>query len=419
MDSPIVVSGVGCMSDYAEDSTAFFDCLKQKKSVQFESVFSDSTIQEVFGFRFNPKYAPMKSLQKQYGKRYRRFGVEDPRTALMVKTTNAILKDAGLTRADLADERTQVIWGAPGNQPDLKSFLVQMHGNDKLDLMLNPKMKELHANSFRNDSLTTEYADYYDLKRPVDTLFSACSSSLSTLIPAMAQLNAGQVDRVLLLSWQEVSTFDILFMSGLNILAKEQSLPFSKQTEGLIPAFGIGGVLLERQSTCDARDGSPYFSIKSTVARRAFSGSANSPSMGAPSRLIAQTFDQLMEQAGVAANEIDAVFPHGNGIRSSDQAEATAIAQVFSEYQPAVANYTHQYGYMLASSGAFDLVTAAHSFNEQTIMPFVTPVDLDDAEGINFITEKPKSLDLQFLLKNSIGIDGSLVSVLLERPEAA
>ena len=418
MAPTIVVSGVGCMSDYAESSDAFFDNLKQKKCVDFEPVFTDSTIQEVFGFRFNPKYAPMKRLQKEFGKRYKRFGVEDPRVALMVKTTNAILQDAGLSRTDLADERTQVIWGAPGNQPDLRSFLVQMHSNDKLDLMLNPKMKELHVNNFRNDSLTNSYADYYQIKRPVDTVFSACSSSLSALVPSLGLLKSGQVDRVLILAWQEVSTFDILFMSGLNILAQDESLPFSQKTEGLIPAFGIAGVLLERKDDCEDRNHDPYFSIKSTISKRAF-GSANSPSMGAPFRMLTQTFESLLEKSELTPSDIDAIFPHGNGIRASDQAEATALAQVFKDTKPAVANYTHQYGYMLASSGAFDLVAAAYSFKNQEILPFVSPVDLDDAEGVNFITDAPKSLNLNRMLKTSIGIDGSLVTALLESTEAA
>lgn len=415
MDSPIVVSGVGCMSDYAENVSDFYENLKQKKCVEFESVFSDSTLQEVFGFRFNPKYAPMKVLQKRYGNRYKRFGVDDARTALMIKTTNAIMADAGLTREHLADERTQVIWGAPGNQPDLRSFLVQMHVNDALDLALNPKLKDLHVNNFRTDTLTTAYSDYYRLKRPVETLFSACSSSLAAVIPAMAQLNAGQVDRVLILSWQDISTFDILFMSGLNIIAKDVSLPFSQQTEGLIPAFGIAGVLLERQESCEQRHQAPYFSVKNSIARRAFSGSTSSPSMGAPARMIAQCFESLLDKSDLRAEDIDAIFPHGNGIRSSDQAEAMAMAQLFKDHQPAVANYTHQYGYMLASSGAFDLVAAAYSFKHQSILPFSTPVPLDDEEGINFITEDEQPLNLNFLLKNSIGIDGSLVSVILEK----
>jgi len=418
MGPTIVVSGVGCMSDYADSSDAFFEKLKQKECVEFEPVFTDSIIQEVFGFRFNPKFAPMKRLQKQHGSRYKRFGVTDPRVALMVKTTNAILKDAGLTRDDMRDERTQVMWGAPGNQPDLRSFLVQMQSNDKLDLMLNPKLKDLHVKKFRNDSLTTQYADYYDLQRPVDTVFSACSSSLSALVPAMAQLQSGQVDRVLLLAWQEVSTFDILFMSGLNILAKDQSLPFSGETEGLIPAFGIAGVLLERREDAQARGQQAYFSVKGLSASRAF-GSANSPSMGAPARMLSQTFESLIEKVGLTPSDIDAVFPHGNGIRASDQAEATAIAQVFAETLPAVANYTHQYGYMLAASGAFDLVAAAYSFKHQEVLPFHSPVSLDDTKGVNFVLDKVQPLSLKRLLKNSIGIDGSLVTAVLESVEAA
>lgn len=411
----VVVTGTGCLSDFAQTSSELVSKLAQGEFVQLQSVFENKMLKSMFGFEHDVKYAPLESARKKWLKQYK--DIENEKVAALVNVTEQVLADAKLDRDVLAQQGTRVFWGSPGNHPDLLSFVRELHSNESVNLLFNKKISDLHADSFRNDTLTQSYSDYFQLQKPILTVSSACSSALNAMIPAIAMLQSGEIDRALVLSWQEVSKFDILFMSGLNIMAKKHSLPFSKSSDGLMPAYGIAGILLERAIDLNDEQ-TQHFSVKAMSSRRALSGSAHSASLGVSFRSITQTMQDVLDKAGVTAADVDLIYPHGNGITASDQSEVSALSQLFSLHKAKISSYTEQTGYMLSASGGFDLILAKDAFANNRIIPIRSKGDLDLTQEMNFVFEECKT-EIKYLLKNSIGIDGSIVSCLLERGEHA
>jgi len=73
-------------------------------------------------------------------------------------------------------------------------------------------------------------------------------------------------------------------------------------------------------------------------------------------RVIGRTIAKAMEDAnGLGANDIACVFPHGNGIRSSDRSEALALQKVWGALDTPVVSYKAQIGYLMASSALVDM----------------------------------------------------------------
>ena len=411
--SQVVVTGTGCLSDYAKTSSELVNNLAQGEFVNLQSVFENKMLKSMFGFEHDVKYAPLEETRKELLKKYKSKKISNEKVAALVNVTEQVLLEADLDESVLADSCTRVFWGSSGNHPDLFSFIKELHGNEKIDLLFNKKITDLHANSFRNDTLTNIYSEHFKLVKPILTVSSACSSALNAMIPAIAMLNSGEIDRALVLSWQEVSKFDILFMSGLNIMAKSASYPFSKDSDGLMPAYGVAGVMLERRKDVDGIH-TPKFIIKAMSSRRALSGSAHSASLDVSFRSISQSMQNVLDKAGVQAEDIDLIYPHGNGITASDQSEVSAISQLFSDHKAKIVSYTEQTGYMLSASGGFDLILAKDAFENDRIIPMKSKGSLDLTKGLNFVFNESQA-NIQYLLKNSIGIDGSIVSCLLER----
>lgn len=411
--SQVVVTGTGCLSDYAKTTPELVEKLIQGEFVELQPVFENKMLKSMFGFEHDVKYAPLQETRRLLLKQYKNKQIKNEKVAALVNVTEQVLAEANLQQDVLASERTRVFWGSSGNHPDLFSFIKELHGNEKIDLLLNKKITDLHADSFRNDTLTKVYSDYFKLMNPILTVSSACSSALNAMIPAIAMLNSGAIDRALVLSWQEVSKFDILFMSGLNIMAKSASYPFSKDSDGLMPAYGVAGVMLERRQDVDAEH-TPKFIIKAMSSRRALSGSAHSASLDVSFRSITQSMQNVLDKAGVSAEEVDLIYPHGNGITASDQSEISAISQLFSNNKAQIVSYTEQTGYLLSASGGFDLILAKDAFENNRILPMKSKGSLDLTKDLNFVFKESKA-NIKYLLKNSIGIDGSIVSCLLER----
>ncbi len=415
MSSKVVVTGTGCLSDYARSSSELVNKLALGEYVRLQSVFENKLLKSMFGVEQDVKYAPLEVPRKECLKRYPQL--ENEKVAALIDVTEQVLADAELDIKVLADERCRVIWGSSGNHPDLLSFIRELHSNDSADIRFNKKLTDLHADSFRNDTLTQPYADYFRLSKPVLTVSSACSSALNAMIPAIAALRNGEIDRALVLSWQEVSKFDILFMSGLNIIAKKASLPFSKISDGLTPAYGIAGLLLELADQSPPKK-APYFEIKAMSSRRALSGSAHSTSFNVSFRSLTQTMQNVLDKAEISAQDVDLIYPHGNGIAASDQSEVSALSQLFASHKAKIASYTEQTGYLLSASGGFDLILAKDAFEKNRVIPMHSKGSLDLTDGLNFVHEEEKT-KIKYLLKNSIGIDGSIVSCLLKRGDHA
>lgn len=411
----VVVTGTGCLSDFAQSSQELVEKLAQGDFVQLQSVFENRMLKSIFGVEHDVKYAPLENARRDLSEEY--ANITNEKVAALINVTKQVLAEAKLDADVLADKNTRVIWGSSGNHPDLISFIRELHSNESTDLFFNKKLADLHADSFRNDTLTQEYSKYFQLQKPILTVSSACSSALNAMIPAIAMLQSGEVDRALVLSWQEVSKFDILFMSGLNIIAKQRSLPFSKNSDGLTPAYGVAGILLERAESISV-DQTPHFTVKAMSSRRALSGSAHSTSMSVSFRSITQTMQNVLDKAGISADDVDLVYPHGNGITASDQAETSALAQLFSPHKAKIVSYTEQTGYLLSASGGFDLIMAKDAFLNSRIIPIRSKGDLGLTQDMNFVMKECQT-EITYLLKNSIGIDGSIVSCLLEKAEHA
>lgn len=426
----IVVSGIGCTSSFAGSAQELVRNIAAGEVVEYRPAIQDERILAATGLTFNPLHAGMpdsvvadaaRTVTRRTGSK-RKFA--DPRTGLLAEVTLAAIEDAGLTVEDMRRPDFGVFWGSPGNQPAIEDYLTYAHANDGLDLWFSPSIRNLHCQSFRQDTLTAEYSDFFELASPICTLFSACSSSLSALLLAVRKISQGKLDRALVLCFQEVTLFDILFLAGLNILSREVGLPFCKSTDGISLGYGVGGIIVESEAACRRRKTDPYFAVRHITGGRGFSGSVTSPGMSVPFRSISQSIEAVLEESGLTVADIDCIFPHGNGIRANDQAEEMAMDKLFGEHKPPISNYTYQTGYLLSASGVFDLIMAADVYRQNRILSFVSPESIEANDRLRFLQRAPvaanseasaTALDVNHLLKTCIGIDGSVVNCVLER----
>ncbi len=425
----VVVSGVACTSSFASSAPELVRKISAGHVVEYRPAIRDERILSATGLSFNPLHAGLpdtvvqeaaETLAHRGNGRARKFS--DPRTALLADVSLSVLEDAGLSHADASQSDFGVFWGSPGNQPAIEDYLAYAHANDGLDLWFSPSIRSLKCESFRQDTLSAEYAEYLQLADPVCTLFSACSSSLSALLLATRKISQGKLKRALVLCFQEVTLFDILFLAGLNILSRDVGLPFCKSTDGISLGYGIGGLLIEREDDAGDRDAEPYFAVRHITGGRGFSGSVNSPGMSVPFRAISQSMEAVLSECGLSAPDIDCIFPHGNGIRANDQAEEMAMDKLFGDSAPPISNYTYQTGYLLSASGVFDLIMATDLYRNKRLWPFVTREEIDANERLQFLQrapaaspEQPRTLEVDHMLKTCIGIDGSIVNCVLER----
>jgi len=151
------------------------------------------------------------------------------------------------------------------------------------------------------------------------TLSTACCSSAHAVGLAMDMIRAGRCDAVLA-GGVEASISPLIFagfdrlraMSARNDEPATACRPFSSNRDGFVMGEGAAMLLLERESNACARGAT----IHAVLCGYGASGGAYHPVMPRPNGI-----DQIvamraaLRDAGITANEIDLINPHGTGTK--------------------------------------------------------------------------------------------------------
>ena len=119
-----------------------------------------------------------------------------------------------------------------------------------------------------------------------------------------------------------------------------------------------------------------------------------------------------LQRAGAGAASIDVLFSAAGGHMALDEAEASAILDIFGTAQPAVVALKGMVGETLGASGALNLAAGVVSL-EQGVLPAFPGADQCAFNGLNVVSETQEEA-VRTILVNAGGPDaGPWVSAVL------
>jgi minimal PKS chain-length factor (CLF/KS beta) len=184
-------------------------------------------------------------------------------------------------------------------------------------------------------------------------------------------------------------------------------LPFDEHANGYVP--GEGGAILIVERADHARDrGAPGYG--------AVLGHASTfdppPWSGRPPRL-ADAIRQALENGGVEAGEVDAVFADAAGIPEADAVEADALREVFGPRQVPVCAPKAMTGRLYAGAGALDIATALMAIRDDTLPTTGASIRPAAGQEIDLVTGQPRQLPVSTVLVIGRGYGGFNSALLL------
>ena len=407
---PAVISGVGACNGLGVGAPAMNAALAAQRAADHLPFFENERDAARLGMPFNPLHVAMPALVEG------RATAAATAAALLQRVIDEALADAGLRREDLAAPRVQMYVGGQGVQPEAIAFAGYLSRNDREDLLFNPAIKQMHSESYSEDRLGQLLSLQYTLARPPLALATASCSSLSALYLAAKAVESGRVDIAVVVSWQQVTLYNIMFMGGMNALARTVAQPFSPNTEGVMLGGGVAATILESQEHLARRKGAGRMRIEGFAMCQSGGSSRGGQSFSPDFRSISRTISESLEQAHTDVAQIGCVFMHGNGIRGSDQAELMAVRKLWGENGIPAVSYKAQLGYQVAASGLTDLAILADAMQQQRLLAFRTQAPLDAAAGVHLHADTaPLSLASDKIVKIGLGLEGSVAVCTLSR----
>ena len=122
-----------------------------------------------------------------------------------------------------------------------------------------------------------------------------------------------------------------------------------------------------------------------------------------------------LQDAGIAAGEVDALLAHATGTPKGDSAEIRAINRVHGQRQHAlpVAGVKAHVGHTGASSGAMAVVTGLLGMREDRFACFANTDEPDPEAQFEIVFGQPKQMRYNTIQVNAFGFGGQNASLVL------
>jgi len=273
-----------------------------------------------------------------------------------------------------------------------------------------------------SSSISAKLSGLLALGNQVTTNSSACNTGTEAIHDCFYRIKTGLADRMLAGGVESASHyiwagFDAMRVlnSNFNDQPDKASRPMSSQANGFIPGSGCGVLVLESLESAQARGARIYAEVLSAVVN--CGGHRMGGSMTAPnSESVRRCVREAVSQAGISANEIDAI----NGHLTATMADPLEVKNWSEALErgpdtfPLIHSTKSMIGHCLGAAGSIESVATILELHKGFIHGSVNCEDLheDIKPFANSVVHKTRDVDLKIMAKASFGfgdVNGCLV----------
>ena len=211
-------------------------------------------------------------------------------------------------------------------------------------------------------------------------------------------------------NYYSMATFDAL--SAFSIRMDEPakaSRPFDKDRDGLVPSGGAAALVLEEYEHAVKRGAN----IIAEVVGYGFS--SNGGGISQPNDegcVIAMT--RALNDAGIAADDIDYVNAHATSTHQGDMFEAIALNRLFGGKKALISSTKSMTGHECWMAGASEIVYCTIMMQNSFVAPNINFENPDEYSKNLNIAATTVNRELKVVLSNSFGFGGTNSALVLK-----
>ena len=124
-----------------------------------------------------------------------------------------------------------------------------------------------------------------------------------------------------------------------------------------------------------------------------------------------------LEDAGIAAEDVDYINAHGTSTPYNDANETAAIKTVFGDHarNVAVSSTKSMTGHLLGAAGAVEAIYSVLALHHGVLPPTINYETPDPDCDLDYIPNEPRQADIGVALSNSFGFGGTNACILLRK----
>jgi 3-oxoacyl-[acyl-carrier-protein] synthase-1 len=404
----VVVTGMGIVSSIGNTTQEVVASLREAKS---GIVRADKYAE--LGFRSQVHGMPTLDASQVVDRRAMRFHAAG--TAWNHVAMEQAILDAGLSEAEVSNERTGIIMGSGGPSAHMiveSADLTRTKGPKRVGPFAVPKAMSSTASA--------TLAVWFKIKGVNYSISSACATSNHCIGNAYEQIQYGKQDMIFAggceeLEWELSVLFDAMgaMSSAYNDRPATASRAYDKNRDGFVIAGGAGVLVLEEYEHAKARGAKIYAEVAG------YGATSDGYDMVAPS---GEGAVRCMRQALATVKcPIDYINPHATSTPVGDVKEIEALREVFGagDKCPPISATKSLTGHSLGATGVQEAIYSLLMMQNGFICESANIEELDpEFADMPILRARRDNVKLGAVLSNSFGFGGTNATLVFKHPDA-
>ncbi len=410
MHRRVVVTGIGAITPIGLGREGLWQGLRSQRSAvapvtRFDaSVFRSRNAAQVNDFNAADHLDAKRARRLE---RFAQFSVAASRMALDDAQLDLAVED----RDRIGSMMGSALGGVAYAESQYSAYVC--HGLRGVDAML--------ALAVFGGAASCNIAIEFDVRGPNSTNAMSCASGTIAIGDAFRQVRDGYAD-VMIAGGAEAPLSPLCYgafsliraMSTRNDDPTTASRPFDRDRDGFVMGEGAAVLILEERTRALARGAPVYAEILGYgVTNDAHHMTAPRPDGSQAARAMRLALDD----AHLAAHDVDYVNAHGSSTPLNDTTETLAIKRVLGDdaYRVPVSGTKGYYGHALGASGAIETAICALSLQREWLPPTVNLVVPDDQCDLDYVPGVGRAAAPEHAITNSFGFGGVNAALVLRR----
>ncbi len=194
------------------------------------------------------------------------------------------------------------------------------------------------------------------------------------------------------------------------------SRPFDADRDGFVMGEGAATLILEEREHALARDAHIYGEVVGYgMSSDGYHVTLPRPGGGGAARAMQYALDD----AGLAATDIDYINAHGTSTKANDATETAAIKTVFGEsaYSTPISSTKSMTGHLLGGAGALESLVCILAIRDGVVPPTINYTTPDPECDLDYVPNEARAVDVDTAMTNSFGFGGHNVSLVFSKAE--
>tara|TARA_B110000977_G_scaffold200601_1_gene291730 strand:- start:118 stop:1371 length:1254 start_codon:yes stop_codon:yes gene_type:complete len=412
----VVVTGLGALTPIGNNVASYWEGLKSGKSGAGPITHFDNT-------HFKTKFAcELKGYNAEdFFDRKEARKLDKFAQYAMVAADEAIA-DAALPLDTMDKFRIGVIWGAGiGGLETFQNEVLNYAAGDG-----TPRFNPFFIPKMIADIAPGNISIKHGFMGPNYATVSACASSSNALIDAMNYIRLGHCD--VIVSGGSEAAVTIAGMGGFNAMhalstrnesPETASRPFDANRDGFVLGEGAGALILEEYEHAVARGAQIYCEVMGG----GMTSDAHHMTAPHPEGIgVVRVMENCLKDAGMTADQVDAINTHGTSTPLGDVAELKAISKVFGSHAANInINSTKSMtGHLLGAAGAIEAIASILAMKYSLVPPTINHTEADPAidPSLNLTLNKAQVREVNVAMSNTFGFGGHNACVLFKKLNA-